>query len=326
MTSSTRPMPQSGGVRHSRARRVAVGPPVGEAGAHVVQQQIGVGADRLVGEARRSSASPVCSSGRVARRAAEVVEQLLALGARGRRRRAARARRACACRTSRVASLLVVELGLAAVDGALRTPARRRCTACSGCNRLEVMPMSPLNAPAFCCSTVATLAFHPKRPSDLLAERVEDVVRTRPEMPSPSASSGSASASDVVLGNRLEQSDTEDRRRDARRHHARRRSRAGRTRGPRSSYAGAEQRVGRPVARTCPGPRFASITMRPSAGTPLIAPVLQLVAVHRVGNRPSPSGPGDATAGAAVRARGRRPSSVARRGRRGSGTTSTTGR
>ena len=54
--------------------------------------------------------------------------------------------------------------------------------------------MSPWNAPAVCCSTVAALAFQPKRPSAGPAARASHTMLARPEMPSPSASSGSAAS------------------------------------------------------------------------------------------------------------------------------------
>ena len=54
--------------------------------------------------------------------------------------------------------------------------------------------MSPWKAPAACCSTVATLAFHPNRPRASAPARASHTMLARPEMPSPSASSGSAAA------------------------------------------------------------------------------------------------------------------------------------
>ncbi len=66
LTTATRPMPHSGGVRHSEPEARAVGAAVGEPGAHVVQQQVGVRADRLVAQRRRRPLSPVRSVGQVA--------------------------------------------------------------------------------------------------------------------------------------------------------------------------------------------------------------------------------------------------------------------
>ena len=56
-------MPHSGGVRHSRPVGLAVGAAVGEPVAHVVEQQVGVRADRLVGERRDVGRRRSCSSG-----------------------------------------------------------------------------------------------------------------------------------------------------------------------------------------------------------------------------------------------------------------------
>ena len=47
LTVSVRPMPQSGGVRHSLPLASPFGPAVGEPFAHVVEQEVGVGPDEL---------------------------------------------------------------------------------------------------------------------------------------------------------------------------------------------------------------------------------------------------------------------------------------
>ena len=60
--------------------------------------------------------------------------------------------------------------------------------------------MSPWNAPATWPSTVPTLAFHPKRPSISSPVWGSGTRLIRPEMPSPSASSGSAAARTEASG------------------------------------------------------------------------------------------------------------------------------
>ena len=65
----------------------------------------------------------------------------------------------------------------------------------------DVIPMSPLSAPAFCCSTVGTFAFQPKRPSAFaLRVRASATRLARPEIPSPSSSAGSARSRIVRSG------------------------------------------------------------------------------------------------------------------------------
>ena len=61
------------------ARRLALGPIVGKTFAHVVQQQIGVGPDQLMGEMRLAWHIAGHEFRRVAGRAADLVEHLLAL-------------------------------------------------------------------------------------------------------------------------------------------------------------------------------------------------------------------------------------------------------
>ena len=80
-------MPHSGAVRHSDARREAVRAAVRQAGAHVVQEQVGVGADVLVGE-RRDVARAGAQLRQVARRAADALERALTGRGRGGARRA----------------------------------------------------------------------------------------------------------------------------------------------------------------------------------------------------------------------------------------------
>ena len=89
------------------------------------------------------------------------------------------------------AQAAVGDLGIAPVGRGRRTRSVSRCTSPAGSSD-DVMPMSPLNAPAACASTVGTLAFHPKRPSSSCSVRGFHAVFGRPEMPSPSSSSGSA--------------------------------------------------------------------------------------------------------------------------------------
>ena len=60
--------------------------------------------------------------------------------------------------------------------------------------------MSPWNAPATWASTVATLAFHPNRPSSRSPVRGSGTRLALPEMPSPSASSGSSWARTSASG------------------------------------------------------------------------------------------------------------------------------
>ena len=72
-------MPQSGAVRHSLARRLAVGAMIGEPLAHVVQQEIGVRPDQLVGEMRLARRFAGHEFRLVAAGAADRIEQLLAL-------------------------------------------------------------------------------------------------------------------------------------------------------------------------------------------------------------------------------------------------------
>ena len=62
------------------------------------------------------------------------------------------------------------------------------------------MPRSPRKAPAICCSTVAWLAFQPKRPRPISPAIASQTRLGRPEIPSPSASSGSACGEDRPRG------------------------------------------------------------------------------------------------------------------------------
>ena len=62
-TVSTRPMPQSGGVRHSLPAGLEVAAAVGQPGSHVVHQEIGIGVDRLAGHLGHARSDPVRSVG-----------------------------------------------------------------------------------------------------------------------------------------------------------------------------------------------------------------------------------------------------------------------
>ena len=113
---------------------------------------------------------------------------------------------------------VVVDLGVAAVErrrrrptGSARSSARRRC--------VDVIPMSPWNAPATCSSTVATFAFQPNRPDLALAGPGVGTRFARPEIPSPSASSGSWAVDEVVVGDRFEQTHADHLRRQPGRDH-----------------------------------------------------------------------------------------------------------
>ena len=96
---------------------VALGPAVGQAGPHVVEQEVGVGADRLVGRARR------CRDGRCAARRcgttrSRSLELLLAALGLGRADVAAGRDGERAGVEGDLVELLVVELGVAAVGRA----------------------------------------------------------------------------------------------------------------------------------------------------------------------------------------------------------------
>ena len=91
----------------------------------------------------------------------------------------------------------------------------------------------------------------------------------RPEMPSPSASSGSASGDDRRLRHRLEQAHADDLRGEPRRHHARRR-RSDRTPDRRSHRSATAARTGC-RRRTPRRPACRSPAIVPSVGTPRIA-------------------------------------------------------
>ena len=60
--------------------------------------------------------------------------------------------------------------------------------------------MSPRKAPATCCATLGWLAFQPKRPTTVSWRALSHTRFSLPEMPSPSASSGSAMSSSVASG------------------------------------------------------------------------------------------------------------------------------
>ena len=60
--------------------------------------------------------------------------------------------------------------------------------------------MSPRKAPAVCCSTVGWLAFQPNRPRVSFPLRTSQTMLGLPDIPLPSASSGSANASMAVSG------------------------------------------------------------------------------------------------------------------------------
>ena len=181
LTSSIRPSPHSGGVRHSLPRGAEVGPAVGEAGAHVVQQQVGVRMDGLVGERldggdvagdaasgrgrprsrdRRRASRAVDDVARSRRRAAGHRQHPAVEGDRRQRlRRSPRARRRSA--PARQALCVAVQF----VVGEQR----------------DVMPMSPGKAPALCCSTLGWLGL-PSEPTEhrLRRAQVPDLVRRDP--------------------------------------------------------------------------------------------------------------------------------------------------
>ena len=171
--------------------------------------------------------------------------------------------------------LVVVELGVAAVGRAealgLQPGARLRRAAGD-----DVMPMSPAKAPAFCSSTVGTAAFQPKRPSTWSPGVVGSGTRlARPEMPSPSSSSGSAQAEDVVLRHGLEQADAEHRRRDPRRDEQVVDRLAV---GPDHLVVRRDERVRRCRRRRCRAPRCVVIRSVPSDRDAADGAVLELVA------------------------------------------------
>ena len=292
LTVSTRPMPHSGGVRHSWpvASRSAVG-----SSAWRRCRQSG---------ARRRGPRPCRGAGGRCRGGSS--------GRRGRRCRTARcAARRCgttrsraspngllagrSCRPADVAAGRdgegagvegdLVELRSSSSgsppSGAVRHSGCSRVQGCSGRSD-DVMPMSPAKAPAFCSSTVGTAAFQPKRPSTVSPRVAGSGTRlARPEMPSPSASSGSARA-------RMSSSGTP--------RAGRRRTPPGRcgatgagrdrlaVRAERSRSVGSTSEYGVPSAYA-PGSLDRVITIVPSTGDAADGAVLELVAEGAVGLR-----------------------------------------
>ena len=127
-------------------------------------------------------------------------------------------------------------------SGSPPSGARERTRVCAGGQFSsgqigEVMPMSPMNAPAFCCSTVGTLAFQPKRPSArLAAARVADAVGAARRCRRRRRRRGRRAPTIVASGTASSRPTPNTAGRDARADHGRRAG-AGRTRGRRSRSA-----------------------------------------------------------------------------------------
>ena len=192
-----------------RPTTVPSGRPSARPVAHVVEQEVGVGADHLVGRGRRCRDRPVCSS--ATWQAAQPSSSKVAWPARGvgvadvapgRHGEGARVE-------GDLVELAVVDLGVAAV-GRAEALGLEPGAGLLGCSE-EVMPMSPTNAPAFCSSTVGTAAFQPKRPSDLVAVGAAGS-GTRLARPGDAVAVvvvGIGEGEDVVGRARLEQPDAE---------------------------------------------------------------------------------------------------------------------
>jgi hypothetical protein len=82
-------------------------------------------------------------------------------------------------------------------------------------NTLEVMPISPLNAPAVWCAMVATLAFQPKRPGIIRPEGASQTWLMTPLI-GPSSGLFARIGHDVRRVDGFQQADADDLRRDAR--------------------------------------------------------------------------------------------------------------
>ena len=205
---------------------------------------------------------------RVARGAAEVVEarrprlHIVVVGVAHRRhgQRAGVERHA--------AQPVVGDLGLATVGRRSRTRSGSRYTSPVG-NSDDVMPMSPLNAPAACASTVGHVRL-PSEATELESARCAGSTRVRPTGdPVAVLVVGVGGADDVGLRNRFEQTDADHLRSEPRRDRGCRR-RADRMRDPRS-------RRSAPAAstpcrrRTRPESRGRSRRALPSGWTPRIA-------------------------------------------------------
>ena len=259
MTSSTRPIPHSGGVRHS-AGAVEVGT--------AVRQPVPcrAAAGRCRGgssgrRGRRRRLGPVCSVGvwhdaqptpRTARRRPDVAVVGVAHRRHGQRAAVERHRGRAARRSSR--------------DRRRLSPPRTPSCAAGSSGRgaaSDVMPMSPWKAPATCCSTVATFAFHPKRPSAVAPARSSHTWLGRPEMPSPSSSSGSAASRMSASGIASSRPGADDLRGEPGRDHIVVAERPERR--VVDVYVGVAQRVRRAVAVRA-GDARTSTTTRPSAG------------------------------------------------------------
>ena len=192
-------MPQSGGVRHSWPGGPAFRSAVGQPRPHVVEQEVRVGPDELPAQLGPLGIDAGHVLRRVAGRASALVEDLLA--AQHVRRVDAPAHRdgevpRVEARRDRTSSARPRRR--AAGPPPFGAP-RQRVWACvqspaePGSSSVD-RPMSPLNAPAVWSRIVARAAFQPNRPS---IGRPCSMLHTwfgRPEMPSPSRSSGSARA------------------------------------------------------------------------------------------------------------------------------------
>ncbi len=283
-----------------------------------MQQQIGVGADRLVRRRRDLGVAGV-QFGAMARGAAELVEQpstrvrlgIAHVAPSGHGERAGVERHAL--------ELGVVELGLAAVD--------RRLALGLGVGAV-LFGVQPARDPDVAVERAGRLLLDgrdvglPSEPADdQRARRVEHVVHASGDAVTVRVV-GIGEREQRVVGDRFEQADAEHRRRDARRDHDPLGERA--VSEVLDRVGGGEQRVRRPVrvrARDL-GPLDHDAAFGQDA---VDRPVLQLAAVHGVGPR-SAVGPDDGEAEEQTRARDRRPTSAVRRGRRTRGTTSRTGR
>ena len=227
LTASVRPMPQSGGVRHSRPSATTLGPMVGEALAHVVQQQVGVRPDQLVLQSgSAASVAPGRELGHVAGGAAGVVEQLACRAARSGRHtaRGAPARRGGGRRTGS-ASMTSPGASRSSYCGLLPFGAARHAVSASvhspqaaGAIGLPT-PMSPAIALAALLSERRLAGL----PAEAAEHRPSALARSRPGSAGRRCRRhrrrpGSACAR-MSSGDRLEQAEADHRRRDPRAQH-----------------------------------------------------------------------------------------------------------
>ena len=87
------------------------------------------------------------------------------------------------------------------------------------CTSGEERPISPAKASALCWLMLGAPALCPNRPSTTRCSSADQTRCARPEMPSPSLSSGSAWARICASGTSFQQAETDHLRRDARRQH-----------------------------------------------------------------------------------------------------------